>query len=39
MSAAVVDMTVETVSTPYALIALYTPVTKGKSIRRWFRVG
>ena len=32
-------MTVETVSTPYALIVLYTPVAKGKSVRRWLHVG
>lgn len=39
LSATFVEMTVETVSTPYALIALYTPVAKGKSVRRWLHVG
>jgi hypothetical protein len=39
LSSTLVEMTVETVTTPYALIALYTPVAKGSSVRRWLHIG
>jgi transcriptional regulator with XRE-family HTH domain len=39
LSATHVEMKVETVDTPYALIALYTPVAKGKTVRRWLHAG
>jgi hypothetical protein len=38
-SSTFVELTVETISTPYALIALFTPTAKSKSSRRWLHVG
>ncbi len=39
LSATFVEMNVETVVTPYALIALFTPSAKGTSLRRFQQVG
>lgn len=39
LSATLVEMTVETVDTPYARIALYTPLAKGKTLRRFLHAG
>jgi hypothetical protein len=39
LSAAFVEMSVETVTTPYAQIAIYMPTAKLRSGRRWLHVG
>jgi Zn-dependent peptidase ImmA (M78 family) len=39
LSATFVDMAVETVTTPYAQISLYTPMPKARSLRRFLQVG
>lgn len=38
-SSSFVEMTVSTVTTNYALIALFTPAAKATSVRRWLHVG
>jgi transcriptional regulator with XRE-family HTH domain len=39
LSAALVEMSVETVTTPFAQIAIYTPNAKLRTARRWLHVG
>ncbi len=39
LSATFVEMAVETVTTPYAQISLYSPVPKSRSLRRFLQVG
>jgi hypothetical protein len=38
-AATFVDLKVETITTPYALIAIFTPLSTGRSVRRFLRVG
>lgn len=38
LSATFIEMTAETVTTPYAQISLFTPVAKGKALRRFLQV-
>lgn len=39
LSSTFVEMSVSTVTTPYALIALFMPAAKGSTLRRWLHVG